>query len=94
MTFAPSMETRRRSRYWAVFVITALAIQFLIFFALRRPFLDIFRSSATESPGSSSPAASFPDAIVAITIVIEGDDPTPEQRAEIDGLEGELLALV
>lgn len=82
MTIAPSRETRSRSRYWAVFIIAALAVQLLIFLAVRRPFLDIFHRSNTESPGASSPLASFPDAIVAITIEIEGDEPTPEQSNE------------
>jgi len=76
------MEPRRRSRYWAGFIIAAIAVQLLIFALLRQPFLEMFRKSNSESPGASSPLASFPDAIVAITIEIEGEEPAPEQPTE------------
>jgi len=76
------MDGRSRSRYWAGFILAAIAVQILLFLAIRQPFLDLFRKDVSQSAGASSPQASFPDAIVAITIEIEGEEPMLEQPEE------------
>jgi hypothetical protein len=72
------MDTKKRLRYWGAFVLAAVLLHLVLFVGLRQSFFEVFRKSIDESPGASSPQASFPDAIVAITIEVEGEEPDVE----------------
>jgi hypothetical protein len=48
-----------------------------LFFGLQPRHLSIFKKSLDDSPSSSSRRASFPDAIIAVTIDVEGEEPVP-----------------
>jgi hypothetical protein len=60
-----------------VIILIAIAVHFLLLFGVQPTYLNIFRKSVDDNPASSSRRASFPDAIIAVTIDIEGDEPTP-----------------
>lgn len=73
---------RNSARLWLVIVLAAVALHMLLFVGMRQSVFDIFRKSINENAGASSPRQSFPDAIVAITIDIEGDEPTTSEIIE------------
>jgi hypothetical protein len=66
---------RQSSRYWLVIVLIAIVVHLLVIFGVKTQHLAIFRRSVDDRIASSSKPASFPDAIVAVTVDIEGDQP-------------------
>jgi hypothetical protein len=68
---------RRSSRYWLVIVLIALAVHLLVIFGVKNDYLQVFKRSIDDKIASSSPPASYPDAIVAVIIDVEGEEPVP-----------------
>jgi hypothetical protein len=75
------METTHRSREnlrrWIVIILIAIAVHVILLFGVKPDYLGIFRKSLVNNLASSSRPASMPDAIVAITIRVEGEEPRP-----------------
>jgi hypothetical protein len=68
---------RQSSRYWIVIVLIAIVVHLMVIFGIKDQHLGIFRKSIDDRIESSSRPASFPDAIVAVTVDVEGDEPLP-----------------
>jgi len=51
----------------------------MVIFGVKTQHLNVFRRSIDDRISSSSRPASFPDAIVAVTVDVEGDEPLPVQ---------------
>ena len=73
----PTSSRRRSSRYWLVIVLLAMAVHLLVIFGIKNDYLDVFRRSIDDNIASSSAPASFPDAIVAVIVDVEGEEPVP-----------------
>ena len=73
---------KKRARDWFIIALAAITVHLLLFVGVRQSVFDIFRQSINEDAGASSPRQSFPDAIIAITIDIEGDEPTTSEIVE------------
>jgi len=68
---------RRGSRYWLVIVLIAVAVHILVIFGIKNDYLNVFKRSIDDKIASSSLRASFPDAIVAVIVDVEGEEPIP-----------------
>jgi outer membrane biosynthesis protein TonB len=65
------------SKYWIVIVLIAVAVHLVLIFGVKTRHLSIFKKSIDDNVASSAAPASFPDAIVAVIVDIEGEEPTP-----------------
>jgi hypothetical protein len=70
---------RQSSRYWLVIVLIAVLVHLMVIFGIKTQHLGVFRRSVDDRVASSSKPASFPDAIVAVIVDVEGDEPIPVQ---------------
>jgi len=70
-------DRRSNSRYWLVIILIALAVHIFLLFSLKPHHLDIFKKSIDDNIAVSSRRASFPDAIIAISVDVEGEEPMP-----------------
>lgn len=78
MSYSASQpDNRRRALYWGGFVLVALLLHLLLFVGIRQGFFEVFRTAIEDEGGASSASASFPDAIIAITIEIEDGEEEP-----------------
>ena len=68
---------RTNSRYWIVIILIAVAFHLVLLVWLQPYHLSFLSRAKQDEPGSSSARASFPNAIIAVTIDIEGDEPVP-----------------
>jgi hypothetical protein len=68
---------RGGSRYWLVIVLIAVGVHLFLLFSLKPRHFNVFRRSIDERVATSSRPASFPDAIIAITVDVEGEEPPP-----------------
>ena len=70
-----SDQYRQRRRQWAVIIGIAVLFHAALFITIEQDFFEVFRHDVSDVPASSGRQAAQPDAIVAITIDIEGDEP-------------------
>lgn len=82
MTTNTGDSRRKRALYWLAIVGSAVALHILLFVGVRQSFFEVFRKSIDENAGASSPSASYPDAIVAIVIDVDGEEPTAAEVVE------------
>jgi hypothetical protein len=68
---------RENLRRWLVIVLIAIAAHIVLLFGVKPAYLDVFRKSLDDNVASASRPASMPDAIVAVTIRVEGEEPRP-----------------
>lgn len=73
---------RRKPRFWLLIILIAVAVHLFILFGVKPHYLNIFRKSIDDNIAASSNRASFPDAIVAITVDVEGEEPAPVEIVE------------
>jgi hypothetical protein len=74
----PTSERKAGPRYWILIVLIAVAVHLVVLFAVKPSYFDVFRKSIDDNIASSAHRpASFPDAIIAITVDVEGEEPTP-----------------
>lgn len=74
---------RETIRRWLVIILIAIAVHVVLLFGVKPSYLAVFRKSFDESPASSSRPASMPDAIIAVTVRVEGDEPRPVEIEEV-----------
>jgi TonB family protein len=81
----PEAEIRKRrsSRHWLVIVLIAVLVHLVVFFGIQPRHLNIFRKSFDDKEASSSRRASHPDAIIAVTVDVEGEKPLPVEITEL-----------
>ncbi len=60
-----------------VIILIAIAIHVVLLFGVKSDYLGVFRKSLDDNLASASRPASMPDAIVAVTIRVEGEEPRP-----------------
>ncbi|MGD8415037.1 MAG: energy transducer TonB [Candidatus Latescibacterota bacterium] len=68
---------RQGSRYWLLIFLIAIAVHLIVIFGVKNQYLNVFRKSIDDNIAASSAPASFPDAIVAVTVDVEGEEPVP-----------------
>jgi hypothetical protein len=73
-------ETAKR---WLVIILIAIAVHVVLLFGIKPSYLAVFRKSLDDSPSSASRPSSMPDAIIAVTIRVEGDEPRPVEIEEV-----------
>jgi hypothetical protein len=73
---------RRKPRFWLLIILIAVAVHLIILFGVKTQYFNVFRKSIDDNIASSSRQASFPDAIVAITVDVEGDETAPVEIVE------------
>jgi hypothetical protein len=85
MADAPSMSNRRRSTYWLLIALLAVAIHLVLLLSIKPGFFEVFRKTLSDQSGASSPGPSFPQAIVVVPLEVESDEaeaPVEEPREE------------
>jgi TonB family protein len=85
LDFTMETDARRRSssKQWLVIIMIAIVIHLFILFGLKPHYFNIFRRSIDNSEATSSRRASLPNAIVAVTVDVEGDRPVPVVIEEV-----------
>lgn len=76
-------NTRSNRTKWIALIIVALAVHLIILLSVRQSFFDLFRKSIDEPSGATRSGGGFPDAIIAIPVVVDGEEPrsdTPQDR--------------
>jgi len=57
--------------------LIAIAVHVVLLFGVKSDYLGVFRKSVDDNLASTSRPASMPDAIIAVTIRVEGEEPRP-----------------
>ncbi len=70
-------KKRDTARRWIVIVVIALSAHLFLLLGVKPGYFDIFRKSFDNNLASSSRLSSMPDAIVAVTVRVEGEEPRP-----------------
>lgn len=78
----PSAGRRGNPRYWLLIVLIAVVVHLAILFGVKPHYLNVFKKSIDDDIASSSRPASFPNAIIAITVDVEGEEPLPVEIEE------------
>lgn len=73
----PASGSRGGSRYWLVIVLIAAAVHVFLLLGIKSSHFAVFRRSIDDSIATSSPPAAYPDAIIAITVDVEGEESLP-----------------
>jgi hypothetical protein len=73
----PSAGRRGNPRYWILIVLIAVVVHLAILFGLKPHYFNVFKKTIDDDIASSSRPASFPNAIIAITVDVEGEEPVP-----------------
>jgi len=75
MSRSADFHPRRRARQWITIVAIAVGVHLLLLLTVRESFFDLFKASSVDSPGAPSAASTQPQAIVAIRIDVDGEEP-------------------
>ena len=73
MTSASAEQNRRK---WLIIIALAVVAHLFVLLTVQDSFFEVFQKSVDDHPGSSSSRASNPQAIIAIQIDVEGDEPS------------------
>lgn len=73
---------REKRRYWVLIILVAVLVHLVILFGVKPSYLNVFKKSLDYDTPSAARKASFPDAIIAITVDVEGEEPTPIEIEE------------
>ncbi len=81
----PEAQNRKRnnSRHWLVIILIAVLVHLVILFGIQPRHFNVFRKSFDDNEASSSRRASLPDAIIAVTVDVEGEKPFPVEITEL-----------
>jgi TonB family protein len=81
----PEAKIRKRnnSRQWLVIILIAVLVHLVILFGMQPRHFNVFRRSFDDNKASSSRRASLPDAIIAVTVDVEGETPLPVEITEL-----------
>lgn len=70
-------RTRGGSKRWLVIILIAVAVHLFVLVGVKPQYFNVFRRSLDDSEATSSRRASFPNAIIAVTVDVEGERPLP-----------------
>jgi hypothetical protein len=74
---------REAIRRWLVIILIAIAVHVVLLLGVKPSYLAVFRKSLDDNPASASSPASMPDAIIAVTVRVEGEEPRPVEIEEV-----------
>ena len=64
-------------------VLIAIALHVILLLGVKPSYLDVFRKSLDDNVASASRPASMPDAIIAVTVSVEGEEPRPVEIEKV-----------
>lgn len=70
-------QQRSNRKKWLILIALAIVLHLVVLLTLRQSFFDIFRKSVNAPSDATRAGGGFPDAIIAIPVVIDGDEPSP-----------------
>lgn len=68
---------------WLLIILIAIALHLVLLFGVKPDHLAFFRKSLDDNPSSASNPASMPDAIIAVTVRVEGEEPRPVEIEDV-----------
>lgn len=75
MVTAPEPNNRRK---WLIIIAVAVIVHLVLILSVQDSFFDVFRKSMDDNSGATSARASYPNAIIAVQLDVEGEEPTVE----------------